>query len=258
MQPSTGIHCVIPQANRALITRFSRPTTYVSITRPQSQSPPRRQLSYTTTPSLRELVSAKKTTHFPATPSYQPATPAQSRTSFSTTSLTMSDDAYSSFLDKANSDLNAGRSQQGSGTARTETVDTNVKVPAPLQSVDAYYISDTDEPFEPVAFKWEGASKGTWPSADQLSSLISPSADLSGAIETLSASSFDPKDQYTSVLHAVRAAAAVEGDSSADKSAVDIKVYRVELSSTKIEYWILALEPSEGRLVGLRAKAVES
>ena len=92
---------------------------------------------------------------------------------------------------------------------------------------------------------------------DQLSSLISPSADLSGAIETLSASSFDPKDQYTSVLHAVRAAA-VEGDSSADKSAVDIKVYRVELSSTKIEYWILALEASEGRLVGLRAKAVES
>lgn len=177
MQPSTRIHCVIPQANRALITRFSRPTTYVSITRPQSQNPPRRQLSYTTTLSLREPVSAKKTTHFPATPSYQPATPVQSRTSFSTTSLTMSDDAYSSFLDKANSDLNAGRSQQGGGTTRTETVDTNVKVPAPLQSVDAYYISDTDEPFEPVAFKWEGASKGTWPSAGTFKILfnVSPS-----------------------------------------------------------------------------------
>jgi hypothetical protein len=169
----------------------------------------------------------------------------------------MSDDAYSSFLDKANSDLNAGRSQQGGSTARTETVHTNVKVPAPLQSVDAYYISDTDEPFEPVAFKWEGASKGKWPSADQLSSLISPSADLSSSIETLSASSFDPKNQYASALHAVRAAA-VEGDSGADQSAVDIKVYRVELSSTKIEYWVLALEPAEGRLVGLRAKSVES
>jgi hypothetical protein len=81
----------------------------------------------------------------------------------------MSDDAYSSFLDKANSDLNAGRSQQGGSTARTETVHTNVKVPAPLQSVDAYYISDTDEPFEPVAFKWEGASKGKWPSAGTFS-----------------------------------------------------------------------------------------
>jgi len=77
----------------------------------------------------------------------------------------MSDDAYSSFLDKANSDLKAGRSQQGADTARTETIGVNVKVPAPLQSVDAYYISDTDEPFEPVAFKWERASKGIWPSA---------------------------------------------------------------------------------------------
>lgn len=92
---------------------------------------------------------------------------------------------------------------------------------------------------------------------DQLSFLISPSADLSSSIETLSASSFDPKNQYESALHAVRAAA-VEGDSDADQSAVDIKVYRVELSSTKVEYWVLALEPAEGRLVGLRAKSVES
>lgn len=76
-----------------------------------------------------------------------------------------SDDAYMSFLDKANADLNAGRApQQGSSTARTETVDANVKVPKPLQSVDACYISDADEPFEPVALKWEGASKGDWPS----------------------------------------------------------------------------------------------
>ena len=87
--------------------------------------------------------------------------------------------------------------------------------------------------------------------------MISPSADLSGSIETLSASSFDPKNQYASALQAVRAAA-VEGDSGADQSAVDIKIYRVELSSTKVEYWVLALEPAEGRLVGLRAKSVES
>ena len=78
-----------------------------------------------------------------------------------------SDDAYMSFLDKANADLNAGRAQQqgASETARTETVDANAKIPAPLQSVDAYYVSDADEPFEPVALRWEGASKGVWPSA---------------------------------------------------------------------------------------------
>jgi hypothetical protein len=76
-----------------------------------------------------------------------------------------SDDAYMSFLDKANADLNAGRSQaQATETARTETVDANTQVPAQLQSVDAYYVSDADEPFEPVALRWEGAEKGDWPS----------------------------------------------------------------------------------------------
>lgn len=91
----------------------------------------------------------------------------------------------------------------------------------------------------------------------QLSKLISPSADLSNAISTLSPSSFDPKNQYSSVLNAVRAAA-VENDSSADQSAVDVKVYCVEMSSTKIEYWVLALEGTESKLVGFRAKSVES
>lgn len=91
----------------------------------------------------------------------------------------------------------------------------------------------------------------------QFSKLISPSADLSNAISTLSPSAFDPKNQYASVMRAVRAAA-VENDSDADESAVDVKVYRVELSSTKLEYWVLALEGLESKLVGLRAKAVES
>lgn len=52
--------------------------------------------------------------------------------------------------------------------------------------------------------------------------------------------------------------AAVERDENADQSAVEVKVYRVELSSTKLEYWVLALDVPEGRVVGLRAKAVES
>ncbi|GLI75644.1 hypothetical protein PoHVEF18_003906 [Penicillium ochrochloron] len=169
-----------------------------------------------------------------------------------------SDEAYMSFLDKANADLNAGRPQQGATeTARTETVDANTQVPKPLQSVDAYYVSDADEPFEPVALKWEGASKGDWPSPDQFSRLISPSADLSQAISTLSPSSFDPKNQYASVLRAVRSAA-VEKDSDADQSGVEVKVYRVELTSTKLEYWVLALDVAGSRVVGLRAKAFES
>ena len=92
---------------------------------------------------------------------------------------------------------------------------------------------------------------------DQLSGLISPNNDLSQAISTLTPSSFDPKNQYSSVFHAVRSAA-VERDENGDQSAVEVKVYQVELSSTKMEYWVLALDGVEGRVVGLRAKAVES
>lgn len=92
---------------------------------------------------------------------------------------------------------------------------------------------------------------------EQFSNLISPSADLSQAISTLSPSSFDPKNQYTPVLHAVRSAA-VEKASDADQSGVEVKIYRVELTSTKLEYWLLALDVPEGRVVGLRAKAFES
>ncbi|KAJ5112631.1 hypothetical protein N7532_000676 [Penicillium argentinense] len=154
-----------------------------------------------------------------------------------------SDDSYMAFLNKANADVDAGRNApaQGTDTARTETVDATTQIPKPLQSVDYYYISETDEPFEPVALIWNDAKQGIWPSPDQLSSLISPNTDLSQAISTLSPSSFDPKNQYSSVLHAVRSAA-VERDENADQSAVEVKVYRVELSGTKIEYWLLALD----------------
>lgn len=69
-------------------------------------------------------------------------------------------------------------------------------------------------------------------------------------ISTLSVSSFDPKNQYTTVLDAVRSA--LTGDS-------DIKVYRAELGSSTVEYFVLALDSAEGgRIIGLRAKSIES
>ncbi|CAG8127936.1 unnamed protein product [Penicillium salamii] len=154
-----------------------------------------------------------------------------------------SDDAYMSFLDKANADVSP-KSQQGG--IQTQTVHSTLSVPKALQSIQIYYISETDEPFEPVALKWDEAAKGTWPSPDQLSSLIAPDSNLS--ISTLSPSSFDPRNQYTAALDAVREAA----DGS------EVKIYRVELTSTKIEYWVLGLHKAESRVVGLRAKAVES
>lgn len=68
-------------------------------------------------------------------------------------------------------------------------------------------------------------------------------------ISTLSVSSFDPKNQYTTVLDAVRSAS---GNS-------DIKIYCAELGSSTVEYFVLALDSAEGgRVIGLRAKSIES
>ncbi|KAF7588686.1 hypothetical protein BBP40_005319 [Aspergillus hancockii] len=176
----------------------------------------------------------------------------------------MSDDAYMSFLDKANADLNTARANQqsqDSSAVRTETVETGVRVPNPLKSVDAYYVSETDEPFEPVALKWEGASKGVFPDPSHLSNLISPNADLSSSITTLSPSSFDPKNQYSSALRAVRAAATEAsggGESAIDESAVEVRIYQVEVGTSRVEYYVLALDAEHSLVVGLRAKAIES
>lgn len=76
----------------------------------------------------------------------------------------MSSDAdYAAFLDKANQDTDspsASTKQQSSGGGRKKTIATTVnsEVPAPLQELEAYYISDADEPFEPVSLKWDGGA----------------------------------------------------------------------------------------------------
>lgn len=81
----------------------------------------------------------------------------------------------------------------------------------------------------------------------QLSHLISPSTDLSLSITTLSSESFDPRAQYAEVLQAVRAATQES----------ETKVYRVEMGS-RVEYYVLGLERAGARIVGLRARAVET
>ncbi|KAJ5201096.1 hypothetical protein N7449_005899 [Penicillium cf. viridicatum] len=261
------VHCVIPHfslpasaTKRAFpISSYTLRSTF-QIKYPQPQYHLLRYLYHQTSSRIHIPNTEHQTRLFPPTSRPQPQTSSSlpTKSPFSTsTQIMSSDDAYMSFLDKANADVSGSAPQQGAGTVKTETVHSSLSVPKPLQSVDAYYISDTDEPFEPVALKWDGAAKGAWPSADQLSSLISPDTDLSQSISILSPSSFDPKNQYSAALDAVRAAA-VEKDSGADQSAAELKVYRVEQTSTKIEYWVLALHAPESRLVGLRAKAVES
>jgi hypothetical protein len=70
----------------------------------------------------------------------------------------MSSDAdYASFLDKANQDTGAAEAQSTSKNSYgTKSVDTTV--PKTLEQVQEFYTSDADEPFEPVALKFEGSS----------------------------------------------------------------------------------------------------
>ena len=66
----------------------------------------------------------------------------------------MSEDAYSSFLDKANQDAGRSKASTMSSPKTLKAVDTDV--PAALKKVEQYYTSDADEPFEPVSLKWGG------------------------------------------------------------------------------------------------------
>lgn len=111
------------------------------------------------------------------------------------------------------------------------------------------------------------------PKTDEFKSLILPSSSTrtfsaSAAAEAedmqisiLTPSSFDPKNHYATVLHAVRTA--VNGGNERDMDGVEVKVYRVQMGRTRAEYWVVGLDRCEGdgkggRIVGLRAKAIES
>lgn len=70
----------------------------------------------------------------------------------------MSSDAdYASFLDKANQDTGAAEAKSAS-TKSYGTKSVNTSVPKVLQQIEEYYTSDADEPFEPVALKYDGSS----------------------------------------------------------------------------------------------------
>ncbi|KAF2196203.1 hypothetical protein GQ43DRAFT_445329 [Delitschia confertaspora ATCC 74209] len=151
----------------------------------------------------------------------------------------MSSDAdYMAFLEKANQDTGASATTQSNQKVGTTSV--NTAVPKGLASVEEYYISDADEPFEPVALSW---TENKLPSADDLKSLLSHSS----AVTTTPVSEFDSKDQYKTVLDAVQKAGNGE-----------VKVFRVELSETRAEYYVVSVNAEEGKVVGLKALAVES
>lgn len=167
------IHCVISISpitpaqlhQNQMLLRSLQPATYVPRLQTKYNSPPRRFIaSLVSRPQRIHPANCKpRPLHSPANISSQKITlPRPS--SFSTSHIMASDDAYMDFLNKANADHSAGQEASTQG-AKTQTVDESLKVPTSLQKVEAYYVSESDEPFEPVVLRFKGAAKGEWPSA---------------------------------------------------------------------------------------------
>ncbi|KAF3048259.1 hypothetical protein E8E12_011540 [Didymella heteroderae] len=148
----------------------------------------------------------------------------------------MSSDAdYAAFLDKANQDV-APAEQQNHSKKSYGTKSVNTSVPKALESVEEYYVSDADEPFEPVALEFEGDNL----SASDLKRLLGQDK-----VEEVKGKSFET--QYKNVFNAVKKAGNGE-----------VKVFRVDLESTRAEYYVVSIDKEGGKLVGLKALSVES
>jgi hypothetical protein len=80
---------------------------------------------------------------------------------------TMSDEDYEAFLNKANQDV-GGATAQSKKSVGIKAVDT--EIPQGLEKVNEVFVSDADEPFEPVSLKYSGDSL---PSKGKIASLSS-------------------------------------------------------------------------------------
>lgn len=145
-----------------------------------------------------------------------------------------SDEDYEAFLNKANQ-ASSGTNTQ-SKSVGVKSVDT--EVPKVLESVDEVFVSDADEPFEPVSLKYKGKSL---PSSDELGNLLGKS------VEEISEKQFDSQGQYKKVVDAVKEA----GDGK-------VGFFKAEIGKTRTQYIVLSIDTKHGRIVGLKALAVES
>ena len=79
--------------------------------------------------------------------------------------------------------------------------------------------------------------------ADEFGELI----DVDVEVSTIGTKEFDPRGQYKEVLLAVEKA----GDGKA-------RIYKIEIGRTRAEYYVVGLDEKKQRIVGLKAKSVES
>lgn len=78
---------------------------------------------------------------------------------------------------------------------------------------------------------------------DEFKELIGHSTDIS----TLSQEDFDPQGQYKVIIKAV-------DDAAGGKS----RIYRVNHGKTRADYYVVGFDEKGKKVVGLKAKAVES
>jgi len=156
-----------------------------------------------------------------------------------------SDEDYMAFLDKANQDPSAGTAKSSSKKAEFKATDAGAKVPAVLSKAveDKYYISDADEPFEPVYLKTTGK---TLPNEVTFAKLVSHPSPKEAEVQIMDIGEWDPQGQYKELVDAVREAS----------KGSDVRVYRITREGSRAEYWLVGLEG--GKLVGVKALAVES
>jgi hypothetical protein len=157
-----------------------------------------------------------------------------------------SDEDYAAFLDKANQDPNEGVSKtQSSGKVELKAVDKGVDVPACLKKAtkDAFYVSDADEPFEPVCLKLPGK---TLPDEVAFAKLVNHPSPDEAEVTIMDIGEWDTQGQYKDVVDATREAS----------KGSDVRVYRISKGGPRIEYWVVGLQG--GKLVGVKALAIES
>jgi len=65
-----------------------------------------------------------------------------------------SDEDYSNFLDKVNQDTSTSKASTQLKSKAVGTESLNTDVPKQLEGIEEYYISEADEPFEPVSLQW--------------------------------------------------------------------------------------------------------
>jgi len=159
----------------------------------------------------------------------------------------MSDDAsYTAFLNKANEDPKSGVSESTSVTKSKfdPTTTDNASLPSSLRSIPdtLTYTSDTDSPFEPVLLN---CSLDGLPSKAEFKKALGAKAEQ-GDVGELSVKDFDPMGQYADIIDRVKSAGDGKG----------VKIFRIEVGATRVEYYIVTL--GVGKLVGVYTKAVES